>query len=481
MAALLDAASPGSLPHSARHISRASADATRVPADADLLLAYPDASTGSGAVAHLAAALTARGLTVLPGTPLLSAVRLAVPPGTDARVVAADALASGLVAAVEADTRISATRAPDDPLYARMQRRYLDAIHAPEAWEQSTGRAEIVVAIVDTGVDATHPDLVGRIAQNSLDAPNGRDDDANGCVDDVSGCSFVSLESADPSCGYRVRPPIADASDDEGHGTFVAGIAAAAGNNGVGTAGIAWNVRILPVKVLDCTATGRISDAAVGIRYAARAGASVINVSFGALTDSRALRDAVAEAQDVYGAVIVASAGNDASWRVTYPARYPGVIAVGGSGERASDGTIDFTRFATFSVRGPDLSVIAPAIDLVAPVPAFACTRGVWACIDHQPYAQASGTSFATPLVAGAVALVRSRWPGISNGLARQIVLANARTVRYGDAPLLDVAAALTPQLYESAAPGTGRADAGTPPGPAGADVRGAGSTTPAR
>lgn len=448
---------------------------TAVPADADLLLAYPARGV---TVERLAPALAARGLTVLPSSTLLTAVRLAIPPHTDARITARTAAASGLVAAIEADARTVVARAPDDPLYARMQQRYLAVIHAPEAWEQSTGRPDVVIAIVDTGVDGTHPDLAGHLVQNTLDVPNGRDDDANGCVDDVSGCSFVSLESADPSCGYRRRPPVADAADDEGHGTFVAGVAAAAGNNGIGAAGVAWDVRILPVKVLDCTATGRISDAAVGIRYAARSGASVINISFGALTDSRALRDAVAEAQDVYGAVIVASAGNDASWRVTYPARYPGVIAVGGSGDRAADGTIDFTRLAPFSVRGPDLSLIAPALDLVAPVPAAACTRGSWTCIDRQPYAQASGTSFATPLVAGAVALVRSRWPGLSNGFVRELVIGNARPARDGAPPLLDIAAALAPRLREAALPGTSRSDTGAPAGP-GANGANAGGTEP--
>src|SRR5690606_16499485 len=120
-------------------------------------------------------------------------------------------------------------------------------------------------------------------------------------------------------------------------GTFVAGIAAAHGDNGEGIAGIAWQARILPVKVLDCTATGRVADAAAGIRYAARQGADVINVSFGTSRDSAVLREAVDEALAV-GAVVVGSAGNEGVSLVTFPAAYPGVIAVGASGRLTPPG-----------------------------------------------------------------------------------------------------------------------------------------------
>ncbi len=291
---------------------------------------------------------------------------------------------------------------------------------------------------------------------------NGQDSDGNGCPDDIVGCNFVSLDTADPSCGYTAAPPNGLVQDDEGHGSFVAGIAAAQGDNGRGITGVAWNVHILPVKVLDCTATGRIADAAAGIRYAVQRGANVINISFGSRRDSSVLRDAVEEAL-AQGVTVVASAGNDGADVVTYPAAYPGVIAVAASGRVGTNG-IDYTAPAEFSNFGGRVDVFAPGRRLLSTVPQAMCGRRGWFCEDG-PYAYATGTSFAAPVVAGAAALILSTHPGLRPPLVRSLIM-GSETATIDSSGLLDLAGALDAPLYGLGAPGTSRSGAGAPVGP---------------
>ena len=151
---------------------------------------------------------------------------------------------------VEVDATAHATLEPDDPLYGPSTEWGLGLIGAPAAWDSSTGADGPILAVVDTGVDATHPDLDGRVLPG-IDLVNGDD----------------------------------DASDDNGHGTHVAGIMAAAGNNGIGGAGVCWGCRILPVKALNAAGSGAYSTLASGITWAADHGASVINLSLGGPTD----------------------------------------------------------------------------------------------------------------------------------------------------------------------------------------------------
>ena len=396
-------------------------------------------------------------------------VRLPVGTGEDAHASGQRLTATGLVRSIEGDAVLRAARHPDDPLFNAHQQAYLDAVRAPEAWDTVTGDSRVVIAVIDTGVDWNHPDLVDRIFINEdEDFLTGRDDDANGCVDDIAGCNFVTLSTADPSCGYILAPPNWRAMDDEGHGTFVAGIAAASGDNGEGIAGVAWGARILPVKVLDCTATGRISDAVAGIRYAARMGAQVINISFGTPNDSPALREAVAFAQ-AQGAVVVASAGNDGRSGVTFPARYPGVLSVAASGElpptvgggEFDASRVDYTTTAAFARFGEPVDFLAPGVGLVSTVPVALCERGLWTCVDG-PYAIGSGSSYATPIVAGALALVAAAHPERSADFAAGLLL-STRTFRPGEAGgLVDIAAAVTREIFSSGVPGT--ASDGTDP-----------------
>jgi subtilisin family serine protease len=198
-------------------------------------------------------------------------------------------------------------------------------VAAVPAWDVSTGSPDIVIAIIDTGVDTTHPDLAGNIWTNPGEIPgNGVDDDGNGLVDDVHGYDFFNLD--------------ADPMDDNGHGTHVAGLAAARGNDGAGIAGVAWNARILPLKFLGPDGTGPISAAIDCIEYAISKGARILNNSWGGYDFSAALELAIQHANDA-GALFVAAAGNDAQSLDSfahYPAsfREPNVIPVAATDER---------------------------------------------------------------------------------------------------------------------------------------------------
>ena len=290
---------------------------------------------------------------------------------------------------------------PNDPFYVGRQQWYYDLIGAPKAWDVETGKPEVVVAILDTGVDVTHPDLKDNVWTNPAEVPNGIDDDANGCIDDVHGCNYAENSIA---CASLTATPNSNIEDDDGHGSFVAGVVAAKAGNATGVTGIAPNARIMPVKVLDCEGTGTALAAAQGVLYAAKAGARVINISFGSDEDSLTLRAAIAEAHDRYGVAIVAAVGNSGAASITYPARDENVIAVSAGDHRKASSK------ASFSNWGPEVDVTVPGVDIASTLPMKFCAAG-WACVSGQPYALGSGTSFAAALVSGAAALILSRGP----------------------------------------------------------------------
>ena len=154
------------------------------------------------------------------------------------------------------------TQTPSDTLYEEHQSPYLVPLGAEAAWDLATGSQTVVVAVLDTGVDVNHPEFAGRLWTNTREIPgNGLDDDANGCVDDINGCRFLNLtQERATACGYNTNEPNGLVMDDHGksgsvhhsHGTIVAGILGAGGDNGLGVTGVAWDVRIMVVKVLDC-------------------------------------------------------------------------------------------------------------------------------------------------------------------------------------------------------------------------------------
>jgi subtilisin family serine protease len=259
----------------------------------------------------------------------------------------------------------------------------LDAINAPEVWAAGYTGQGIVVAVIDTGVDYTHLDLDANIWVNTQEiAGNGIDDDGNGYIDDVRGWDFVDQDN--------------NPMDLYGHGTHVAGTIAAE-NNGIGITGVAYNAKIMPVKVLGADGNGTTPDVAAGIRYAADNGADVINLSLGGNFFSTDIASAVEYATN-RGAMVVMAAGNSASFQPGFPANLANQwgIAVGAVDNR--------NRVAPFSNGAgiPALNyVVAPGV-------------GIYSTIPGNTYRQANGTSMATPHVAGVVALMLSANPTLT-------------------------------------------------------------------
>jgi type VII secretion-associated serine protease mycosin len=265
------------------------------------------------------------------------------------------------VVVVEPNFVREAAARPNDLLFARdhNQRHYLELIRAPEAWDIARGSNTVTIAIVDTGVDLDHPDLAARV---------------------VPGRDFVNGDSS--------------ALDDNGHGTMVAGIAAAATNNALGVAGVTWSARILPVKVLAANGEGTDADIAAGITWAVDSGATILNLSFAGTGSSSVLREAIDHARSK-GAVIVAASGND-GWHEDpmYPAAYGGVVAV-----TATSWAGDVTWFSN---RGSWVSLAAPGFEIAS---AYLAPGAA------ELYAVGSGTSFASAFVTGTAALIRAQNP----------------------------------------------------------------------
>jgi len=236
---------------------------------------------------------------------------------------------------------------------------HLATVHAEDAWNVSQGNPTVSIAVVDTGVDPDHVDLAEKL---------------------LPGWSFVTNSS--------------DTHDENGHGTHVAGIAAAATDNGVGVAGLGFGCSILPIQVLRADGTGSGSDVAAGIVYAARHGAKVINLSLGSSAPSATVRSAVRRATEL-GSLVVAAAGNSGSSAPHYPAFEKETVAVGAS--TPADERADFSNYDASWV---DLA--APGTSIVSTFPLGTVTLGT----SITGYKALSGTSMATPVVSGAAALL---------------------------------------------------------------------------
>ena len=259
------------------------------------------------------------------------------------------------------------------------------------------GSEYITVAVIDTGVDYSHPDLVGNMWVNALEIPdNGIDDDGNGFVDDVHGVSVVG------SNGSHSGNP----ADDHGHGTHVAGIIAAAADNGLGGTGIAYNAKIMAIKAAQYSGLLTTADIAEAIYYAVDNGADVINMSFGGYGRSQVEEDALVLAYAQ--AVLVAAAGNDgkanqpcpAVGSPMYPAAHPWVLGVMASGQVPDDQGDYLASFSNWDCRadnGLEYEVMAPGV-------------GIWSTLPNDGYAAWSGTSMAAPVVSGIAALLRTKW-----------------------------------------------------------------------
>ena len=281
---------------------------------------------------------------------------------------------------------------PDDPLYP--QQWGLAQIQAPAAWDVVTGTPDVVVAVVDAGLDTSHPDLAGQLWVNPGEIPgNGIDDDNNGRVDDVHGWNLVDDD--------------ANLADNTGHGTQVAGVIAAETDNGQGVAGVCWHCRLMIVKVTQPGGIANYSDIAAGVVYAAQKGAEVINLSLGGYSDSATLRAAVAAASQT--AVVVGGAGNDDGEAPFYPAAYDDYV-LAAAGTTASDARVGSSNYGTW-------------VDVSAPGEVISTT------FDAGGYGATSGTSMAAPFVSGLAGLLRSQRPAWSPDLVRAQILHTAQEI----------------------------------------------------
>ena len=325
--------------------------------------------------------LTDAGLTVLEEIPSLRVLRLAVPPGEEWSHIERlrqhpfilHAEPNYLAYAADGDDAAY----PNDPDWLKQWN--LRRVAADAAWALSTGKPDFVVAVLDSGVDAGHPDLSANL---------------------VAGYDFVNQD--------------ADPDDDYGHGTHVAGIIAAELNNSQGIAGVAPQVKIMPLKVLNQSGQGTYANIATAIQYAAANGVKVISLSLGGDSHSDILLQAIRNAYDA-GVLLVASTGNEGSSAITYPARYAEVMAI--------SATDHYDRWASYSNWGPEVDLAAPG---------GTSGDGVWSTWPWRLggyYNWAYGTSMAVPHVAGAAALIWSVNPALTRDEVADILRQTADQV----------------------------------------------------
>lgn len=369
--------------------------APHVPGQLLVKLAYDRAASA-------AAALAQGGARTVNTIPQLGLALVETPPGADLARTADTLEASGFVEWSEPNytfsldsvvsmpvTATSTDFLPNDPYYLSRQDAYLSRLKLLQAWGYTTGRPDVVIAILDTGLDMSHEDLRGSIWANLGEIPdNGIDDDGNGFVDDVHGWNF-------PDGNGHIY-------DDHSHGTHVAGIAAAHINNGIGIAGVAGGATIMPVDVFN-HGIGTYEDLILAMIYATDNGARVINMSLGASSYSRGEEMAVDYAFS-HGVVVVAAAGNSGRETYHYPAAHPNVIAVAATASNDS--------LCSFSTRGDFVDVAAPGCPVWSTMPGG--------------YGWKSGTSMATPHVAGLAALILSLDPALSPAEVRGLIEKNA-------------------------------------------------------
>ncbi len=268
-------------------------------------------------------------------------------------------------------------------------------VKAPDAWDYSTGSSNVTVAIIDTGIDLDHPDILSNLWKNEAEDSGtlGVDDDGNGYLDDVTGWDFVNGD----------RTP----DDDHSHGTHCAGTVGAVGNNTNGVVGVCWSVRLMALKAANAEGAIADSDSAEAILYAVDNGADIISASYGGSSFSQTELDAIAYANGK-GVLFVAAAGNEGNNNdatPVYPAGYesPNILSVAATDQ--NDALASFSNYGQTSV---DLA--APGVEILSTVPGGG-------------YESMQGTSMATPHVAGAAALLLSSNPLYSHLQLKQALL----------------------------------------------------------
>jgi subtilisin family serine protease len=270
-------------------------------------------------------------------------------------------------------------------------------IRATSAWDIFTGDPNLKIGVIDTGVDYTHPDLVNNVWTNPGEIPgNGIDDDGNGYIDDVHGYDFVNNDG--------------DPMDDHYHGTHCSGTIAGEGDNGIGVAGVNWHAKIVGIKFLDASGSGSTAAAISGIQYAIAVGCRLTSNSWGGGGVSQALEDAI-NAAGAAGQLFVCAAGNAGSnidATPSYPASYASQYIISVAATDHNDGLASFSNYGLTSV---DLG--APGVDILS-------------CQPGGQYQLLSGTSMATPHVAGACGLAWGRFPSATNLQIKQLIMSKA-------------------------------------------------------
>jgi len=360
--------------------------------------------------------LTARGLELVKRFDLINGVLARVPDNRPIIALANQLTNFAEVKYAEPDYEITLSRRPNDPRYSQQWALNNTGqtggtpgadIGAEEAWDIFTGSSEVVIAVLDTGVDYNHPDLRNNMWVNPGElAGNALDDDGNGFVNDIHGWDFADGDS--------------NPMDIDGHGTHVAGTIAAATNNAVGMAGIAWNAKIMALKIFNNVGTGFSSGSIEAIQYMTRMktqfGINIVasNNSYGRLDGfSQAEVDAISQSIDA-GILFVAAAGNESNNNEllpAFPASYPldGIISVA-----ASDHNDRLAGFSNFGVTAVDIA--APGVDILSTLPGGG-------------YGLNSGTSMASPHVAGVAALLAGLNPTLSVNELKAAILLGADPV----------------------------------------------------
>ncbi len=281
---------------------------------------------------------------------------------------------------------------PNDPYYSQLWG--MEKIQAPEAWDIQTGDSSIVVAVIDTGLDYNHEDIIGNVWQNAGEMPdNGYDDDGNGYVDDVRGWNFVSNNN--------------NPDDDNNHGTHCSGVIGAVGDNYTGVVGVNWNVKVMPLKFLNGGGSGDLDDAVSAIEYAIINGADVMSNSWGGGGYSQTMYDAISAADDE-GIIFVAAAGNsytNTDNNPAYPACYDLDNIISVAATTSSDGKAYFSNYGLVTV------------DLGAP------GSGIYSTVAGNGYSSMDGTSMACPHVAGACAMVWAEFPDFTHAEVKDRIL----------------------------------------------------------
>ncbi len=354
--------------------------------DTDRIIISMDSSDAKPAILD---AIKKHSGVLLKEIPAINAIVVSVPKNLRASL-ASDATVIKHARYIEDDVRINIPRVnitiapensialvPNDPLYPELWG--MRMIQANYTWDVTTGSKNVIVAVIDTGVDYTHEDL--------------------GAVNASIGWDFVN---DDPN-----------AMDDNGHGTHVAGIVAATINNNVGVVGVAPGITVMPVKVLDARGSGWTSDIASGITYAADHDAKILSMSFGSWFPSKAMEDATKYAVYTKGALAFAASGNDGMQLNTYPAAYNWVLAiaaVGYNGNRAS-----YSNYGAF-------------VDLAAPGGGNDGnpSHDILSTWPGNTYAYAAGTSMATPHASGVAALYWSYNTSLTNAQVGRALIKNA-------------------------------------------------------